>query len=225
MVADSNRPLPRLQLPEAWHRGQQVNADPRAWGLCRTKAEQGWWTGGTSKPRTGRGGGRCRQQHHPRCGSRSPLVTVGQRPHPRLGARDRRVSIRPRTPRGVPHGCWDARPAPRARRSPLHPTDALDTAEHADRHDAAVRVLANTAATATASALISASAAFLADHPRARVDTEEHAGHHIVTSPSTAATPGIAPTGALAAPHSSRAHDHPTLAGTADALSLRAELC
>jgi len=56
----------------------------------------------------------------------------------------------------------------------------LDMAEHSDRHDAAVRVLANTAA--TASEFIPALAAFLADHPRARVDTEEHPSHHIVTA-------------------------------------------
>lgn len=56
----------------------------------------------------------------------------------------------------------------------------VEIAELADRDDATVRVMANTAA--TASALVTALGAFLAAHPKVRIDIEEGPSHRIVTA-------------------------------------------
>jgi len=56
----------------------------------------------------------------------------------------------------------------------------LELAEHAEGHSASVRILANTAA--TASALTPAVTAFATTHPQVRIDLDEQPSHQIVTA-------------------------------------------
>ena len=56
----------------------------------------------------------------------------------------------------------------------------LELAEHAEGHSASVRILANTAA--TASALTPAVTAFATTHPQVRIDLDEQPSHQIVAS-------------------------------------------